>query len=230
MNGEGMIEAAPMGARGPRVGRVLRQAVRDFYEESWRLVALNSALSAYVLAVLTLATLVPAALVLLLAAGSIAAALVSAAVIVVETGSLTFMEMAVTIRRCWLRGLALGTSLGLGAVATVMAFRFYGSAGTFALPFAVLVLYLGGIFALYQLVLWPLAVRDCERPLLTVAAEAGVALIRRPAAVTGLGLALLAVNLLGILLAVLPLLTMTLAYSALAAARFALPPAPPEEM
>lgn len=229
MNGHGLIEAAP-GARAPRIGRVLRLAVRDFYEESWRLVALNSLLSAYVLAVLTLAAFFPAALILLLAAGSIAAALVSAAVIVVETGSLTFVEMAGTIRRCWFRGLVLGTSLGLGAVATVMAFRFYGSAGTPAWPFAVLVLYLGGIFALYQLVLWPIAIRDCERPLRAVAAEAGVALARRPGAVAGLGLALLAVNLAGILLAVLPFLTMTVAYSALAAARLALPQAPLEEM
>jgi hypothetical protein len=54
-------------------------------------------------------------------------------------------------------------------------------------------------------------------------------LIRRPAAVTGLGLALLAVNVAGVLLAVLPLLTMTIAYSALAAARFVLPPPSLEE-
>jgi hypothetical protein len=45
-------------------------------------------------------------------------------------------------------------------------------------------------------------------------------------AATGLALALLLVNLAGLAAAVLPFLTMTIAYSALAAARFALPPTP----
>ena len=47
--------------------------------------------------------------------------------------------------------------------------------------------------------------------------------MRRPWTTLGLGLALLAVNLIGLVLAVLPFLTMTIAYSALASARFALP-------
>ncbi len=74
--------------------------------------------------------------------------------------------------------------------------------------------------------LWPLAIRDCELPLREVAARAGFALVRRPGAAVGLGLALLAVNVLGIVAAVLPFLTMTIAYSALAAARFVLRPIP----
>ena len=45
-----MIAATEV-APAPGVGHVLRRAARDFYEESWRLVALNIALSAYVLAV-----------------------------------------------------------------------------------------------------------------------------------------------------------------------------------
>ncbi len=220
--------AAAGSVRAPGVGEVLRRAVRDFYEESWRLVVLNSLLSAYVLGVLALATFVPLALVLLLGAGPFAAALVSAAVIVVETGSLTFVEMFGGLRRCWLRGLVLAGSLAAGALATVLAFRFYGDAGAFAWPLAVLVLYLGGIFALYQLVLWPLAIRDCDRPLPDAATEAGLVLVRRPVAVVGLGLVLLIVNVVGIVAAVLPFLTMTIAYSALAAARFALRPIPEE--
>jgi hypothetical protein len=223
-----MIVAA-VTVRPPGLGEVLRRAARDFYEESWRLVFLNSALSAYVLSVLALATLFPVALVLLLGAGAIAAALASAAVTIVETGSLTFLDTAAALRRCWVRGVVLGALLGVGVLATVLASRFYGDVGTLGWPLAVLVLYLGGIFALYQLLLWPLAVRDCDLPLPVVAAEAAVALLRRPAATTGLGLALLAVNVLGIVLAVLPFLTMTIAYSALAAARFALPPSSLEE-
>jgi len=214
---------------GPGVGEVLRRAVRDFYEESWRLVLLNSALSAYVLIVLAIAAYSPLALLLLVGVGPLAAMLVSAAVIIVETGSLTFVETAQGLHRCWKRGLVLGATVALGAIATVTAFRFYGRLGSAAWPLAVLVLYLAGIFCLYQLLLWPYAVRSCRRPLREAAAEAGVELVHRPWAVTRLGLALLAVNLLGLVAAVLPLLTMTIAYSALAAARFALSPVPLEE-
>jgi hypothetical protein len=213
----------------PGVGEALRRAVRDFYEESWRLVILNSALSAYVLAVLAVAVYVPLALVLLLGAGSLAAALVWAAVVVVETGSLTYAETLEGLRRFWLRGLLLGAWLGVGVLATVVAVRFYSDGGALAWPLAVLVLYLGGIFALHQLVFWPLAMHDAGRSLHEVALDAGLVLIRRPAAVTGLGLALLVVNVLGIVAAVLPFLTMTIAYSALAAARFTIAPAGIEE-
>jgi hypothetical protein len=213
----------------PRVGRVLRRSVRDFYEESWRLVMLNTALSAYVLAVLALAVWNPASLVFLLGAGALAAALVYAAVVVVETGSLTFVEAFEGLRRCWWRGIVLAAADAAVVVATVVALRFYGGAGVLAWPLAVLVLYIGGIFGVYQLLLWPLAIRDHARPLRAVLSEAATALVRRPVAATGLALALVLVNLVGLAAAVLPFLTMTIAYSALAAARFALPPRPPEE-
>ena len=216
--------------RQPQVGEVLRRALRDFYEESWRLVLLNSLLSGYVLLVLAAATFVPPALVLLLGAGWPAAALVSAAVIVVETGSLTFIEVAESVRRSWRRGVVLAGMLAAAVVATLISFRFYGDAGTLSWPLAVVVLYLAAIFLVYQLLLWPLAVRDCDRPLADVAAEAAIVLLRRPLAVLGLGLALLVVNVVGLVLAVLPLLTMTIAYSVLAAARFTLAPTTLEEV
>jgi hypothetical protein len=215
--------------REPGVGEVLRRAVRDFYEESWRLVLLNTLLSAYVLLVLAAATFVPPALVLLLGAGWPAAALVSAAVIVVETGSLTFIEVAESVRRSWRRGVVLAGVLVAAVVATLISFRFYGDAGTLTWPLAVVVLYLAAIFLLYQMLLWPLALRDCDRPLVDVAAEAAIVLLRRPLAVTWLALALLIVNVAGLVLAVVPLLTMTIAYSALAAARFTLAPVALEE-
>jgi hypothetical protein len=224
------MTTAVSAVREPGVGEVLRRAARDFYEESWRLVLLNTLLSAYVLFVLVLAAFVPPALVLLLGAGWPAAALVSASVIVVETGSLTFVEVAESVRRSWRRGVVLAGVLVAGVVATVVSFRFYGDAGTLAWPLAVVVLYLAAIFILYQLLLWPLAVRDLDRPLREVAAEAGMVLLRRPVAVLGLALALLVVNLAGLALAVLPLLTMTIAYSALAAARFTLAPVSLEEV
>ena len=51
----------------------------------------------------------------------------------------------------------------------------------------------------------------------------------RPSAALALALLLLLVNVLGALAALLPLLTLTVAYSFLAAARFALPPQPVTE-
>jgi hypothetical protein len=216
--------------REPRVGEVLRRAARDFYEESWRLVLLNTLLSVYVLLVLAATTFVPPALLLLLGAGWPAAALVSAAVIVVETGSLTFVEVAESAWRSWRRGVVLAGVLAAAVVATLISFRFYGDAGALAWPLAVVVLYLAAIFLVYQLLLWPLAVRNSERPLADVAAEAALVLLRRPLAVLGLALALLVVNVVGLVLAVLPLLTMTIAYSALAAARFTLAPVALEEV
>jgi hypothetical protein len=223
-----MIVAAEQLPRAD-VSDVLRRALRDFYEESWRLVLLNTAVSAYVLAVLAVAAVAPVALVLLVGAGPFVAMLFSAAVVVVETGSLTLAESTAGLRRCFVRGLVLGAIVAAAVVGTIVAFRFYGALGTVSWPFAVLVLYLAAIFALYQISLWPLAVREPERPLRAVAAEAGIGLVRRPWGTLGLGLGLLVVNVAGLALAVLPFLTMTLAYSALAAARFALPPRPPEE-
>ena len=225
-----MIGAAPSPAlRPPGVGTALRRAVRDLYEESLRLVTLNAVLGVYVVLVLALAVAFPPALVLLLGAGPLLAGLVGAAVIVVDTGSVSIAEAREALRRCWRRGLVLGLAVAAAAGVSVVAFVFYGGAGTLAWPLAVLVLYLGGMVGLYQLVLWPIALRDCERPLGEAARQAGAVLAARPVATLLLGLALLAVNLAGLVLGVLPFLTLTLAYSALAAARFALPPTPIEE-
>jgi hypothetical protein len=215
-----MIAAAPRVEPPPGVGESLRRALHDFYEESWRLVLLNSLFSVCVLLVLVLALYVPPAIVLLVATGPLLAWLVAAAVIVVDEGSLTFVETAEALRRTWRRGLVLG-AFAVGAVLlSVFAFGFYAGSGSLAWPLAVLVLYLLGLFALFQVVLWPLAVRSPERPLRDVARNAGLALVRRPGATTGFGIAVLLVNLAGLALGVLPFLMLTIAYTALAAARF----------
>jgi hypothetical protein len=223
------VIATAQAVRPVGVGEALRRAARDFYEESWRLVVLNSLLSAYVLGVLAVAIYAPAALVLLVGVGPLAAALVFAAVTIVDTGSLTIAETTEGLRRCWRRGLVLAAVAGFVVLATVVALRFYVSASALSWPLAVLVLYLGGLFAVYQLLLWPVALRDPGRPLGEAAREAGIALVRRPVATIGLAVALLLVNIVGVVLAVLPFLTMTIAYSAVAAAHFALPPTPLEE-
>ncbi|MBA2297140.1 MAG: hypothetical protein H0W14_03800 [Actinobacteria bacterium] len=204
----------------------LRHALRDMYEQSWRLVLLNSALSAVVLAVVVVVSYVPAALVLAVGVGPFAAALMHCAVRLVREQELTLSCALEGFRLLWLRGLQLAALVGVVVFAGVVAVRAYGSAGALTWPLAFVVAYLLAFFVVFQLVLWPLAVAERERPLRRVLADAAVALVRRPRSSVALALALLLINALGAVAAVLPLLTMTVAYSFVAAARFALPPNP----
>lgn len=202
----------------------LRRALRDMYEQSWRLVILNSALSAVVLAVLVLASYAPIALVLGIGVGPLVAALMHCAVSLVRDDELHLGCAVEGVRMHWRRGLQLATLTGVVVVAGVVAVRAYGSSGALAWPLAFAAAYVVALFLVYQLLLWPLAVAERDRSLPAILAEAGTALVRRPGASVGLALALLAINALGAASAVLPLLTMTVAYSFVAAARFALPP------
>jgi hypothetical protein len=206
------------------VKAALRYALRDMYEQSWRLALLNTALSAAVLAVLALASYAPIALVLGLGVGPLVAALMHCAVSLVRDGELRLATAVEGLRLHWLRGLQLGTLAGVVVLAGLVAVRSYGSSGVLTWPLAFVAAYLLAFFLVLQLVLWPLAVAERERPLRGLLTDAGTTLVRRPAASIGLALALLLINVLGVAAAVLPLLTVTVAYSFVAAARFALPP------
>lgn len=206
------------------VRAALRRALGDMYEQSWRLVLLNTALSAVVLAVLVFASYAPIALVLGIGVGPLAAALMHCAVTLVREGELRLGCAVEGVRLHWLRGLQLAALTGVVFAAGTVAVRAYGSWGALAWPLAFVVAYLLALFLVFQLLVWPLAVAERDRPLQRVLADAGIALLRRPGATVGLGLALVLINALGAAAAVLPLLTMTVAYSFVAAARFALPP------
>lgn len=206
------------------VRAALRQALRDMYEQSWRLVILNSALSAAVLAVLVLASYAPVALVLGVGVGPLVAALMHCAVLLVREQDLRLGCAVEGVRLHWLRGLQLAALVGVVVLAGIVAVRTYGSSGALALPLAFVAAYLLALFLVFQLLLWPLAVAERDRSLRDVLADAGVALLRRPRPAVGLAFVLLVINALGAAAAVLPLLTMTVAYSFVAAARFALPP------
>jgi hypothetical protein len=206
------------------VRAALRQALRDLYDQSWRLVILNSALSAAVLGVLVLGSYAPVALVLGIGVGPLIAALMHCAVSLVRDEELRLATAAEGVRLHWLRGLELAALTGVVVLAGVVAVRSYGSSGTLAWPLAFVVAYLLALFLVFQLLLWPLAVAERDRPLRRLLADAGTALVRRPRASVGLALALLLINAIGAAAAVLPLLTVTVAYSFVAAARFALPP------
>jgi hypothetical protein len=210
------------------VGASLKAAAVELYHQSWRLLILNSSLSVAVLGVLLAASYAQPALVLLVAAGPLAAALMHCAVALAETEELRLADAVTGLRLHWRRGLALALLVATVVVLGIVALVFYARAGAAALPLAVLVAYLLALFGVLQLVLWPLAIAQRERALGSVAADAGRALLRRPLPALALALALLVVNALGALM-ILPLLTLTIAYSFLAAAHFALPPKPLEE-
>jgi hypothetical protein len=197
-------------------------ALRDFYENSWRLVVVNAALGA-VLVVAVLATLAePVALVLVVAAGPVVAALVHCAVTLVRTGDLTLADALDGLRLHWRRGLALASAgaavLGLG----ILALRFYSAAALW--PLAFLSLYLLVLLAIYMLVLWTVAIAAPELSLAAVARESVALAMARPGQTLGLGFALFLVNLAGIAAAVMPFLTLTVAYTFLVTARVLVTP------
>ena len=206
----------------------LRAALLDTYRCSLRLLVLNSALSAVAVAIVLAASYSPAALLLVPLAGPPAAALMHCAIRLARTEELVFADALEGLRLHWRRGLGLMAVLAAGVALGVLAIRFYAVTGRSAWPVAALCAYLTALFLVYQLALWPLALAESRAGLRAAAREAGVTLLRRPFTALGLGLALLVVNVLGAV-AILPLLTLTVAYSCLAAVHFTLPRPPTEE-
>jgi hypothetical protein len=86
------------------------------------------------------------------------------------------------------------------------------------------------VFCVFQLALWPLVVFEPDRPLTVVARDALYVVARRPWGFVGLAVALLLVNVVGVAAAILPFLTLTIAYSFLVSAHFALPKNPDREV
>lgn len=200
-------------------GGALRAALADFYHHSWRLVVLNAALSAAVLPLLVSALWVPLVLALaVLVAGPLAMALMHCAVTLAETEELSLRCAASGLRLHWRRGLALGALVGAVGGAGIFALVFYGRAGVW--PLVALVLYLLAGFGVLQLALWPIAAAQRGAPLRAVLASAARVFFRRPLQATVLAVALLTVNVAGAAAALMPLVTLTVAYSFLAAAHF----------
>jgi hypothetical protein len=200
----------------------LGQAGRDLFENSWRLVPVNAALGGLIVAVALAAVAVHAALVLAVLAGPVAAALVHCSVTLVRTGNVALADAREGLRLHWRRGLQLGAAGTALVVLAVVAVRFYTrtSAG-WALAF--LTIYLVVLIGIYAVVLATLAVAEPGRPLRLAAREAAAIGAQRPGPTLLLGLSLLLVNLAGIAAAVMPFLTLTVAYSFVAVARFVLP-------
>lgn len=208
-------------AAGLTPGAALRAAFGDLYAQSWRFFLLNAALSACLVPVAVAGLWAPAAWLLLLAAGPLAAALVHCAVVTATTGELRLGDALEGLRLHRRRGLLLGAVFSGATALGAYAVAFYGGRGVLLL--AALAVYLLVVLLAFQLVLWPVAVATPDRPLRLVLEDALRTLLARPLQALVLTLALVFVNLVGLALAIVPFLTLTIAYSCLAAVRFALP-------
>jgi hypothetical protein len=202
--------------------RSLRLALGDLYQNSWRLVLVNAALGAILVFSAVAAIAVPALLVLAVLAGPVVTALAHSSVTLVRTGNLALADAWEGLRLHWRRGLALGAAgVALGVLAA-LAVHFY-TRSTFGWPFAFFTLYLFVVLGIYAVVLTTVAVAAPDEPLRVVARQAATVVAQRPGATLLLGLALLLVNLIGVAAAVMPFLTITVAYSFVAVAHFVLP-------
>ena len=212
------------------LARALGIAATDLYHQSWRLVVLNALLAAVLVGVILASLAIRPALLLLVLLGPVAAAVMHCTVTLAQTEELRLSEVVVGLRRHWRRGLVLGVLVAAAAILGAIAVPFYSEAGAWAWPLAALSVYVLLAFALFQLALWPLAVFEDARPFRAVVRDAAFVVGRRPWGFAGLALALLLVNAIGVAAAILPFLTLTIAYSFLVSAHFALPQNPAREV
>jgi hypothetical protein len=202
--------------------RALGLAIGDLYRNSWRLVPVNAALGAVLVFSAAAAIAVHALLVLAVLAGPIAAALAHCSVTLVRTGNLALADALEGLRLHWRRGLVLGVAgVAVGLLAAV-AVHFY-TRSSVGWPFAFVTLYLVVLLGIYATVLMTVAVATPELPLRLAARTAAGLGAQRPGTTLMLGLALLLINLAGVAAAVMPFLTITVAYSFVAVAHFVVP-------
>jgi hypothetical protein len=213
-----------------RLRTALGVAAADLYHQSWRLVVLNVLLGTVLVLIVLASIASPLALALVVLLGPAALTVMHCAVTLAQTEQLRLGEALTGLRRYWRRGLALGLLVTFAAVLGAFAVPFYASAGRWAWPLAALSLYVLLVFAVIQLALWPLAVFEDARSFRDLLRDAVLAVARRPLGFVGLALALLLVNVIGVAAAILPFLTLTIAYSFLVSAHFALPKNPSREV
>lgn len=204
-------------------------AATDLYHQAWRLVILNSLLGLGLVLIVLASIAVRGAFILAVLIGPAIAAVMHCAVTLAQTEDLRLAEALRGLRRLWRRGLVLGLALAAAVGLGALAVPFYAHAGTWAWPLAAVCVYLLLMFAVFQLALWPLAVFESGLPLKAVARDAALSVARRPLGFLGLAVALLLVNVIGVAAAILPFLTLTIAYSFLVSAHFALPKNPARE-
>lgn len=209
-------------------GAALMAALGDLYRQSWRLLLLNAALSAATVPLLVAALWVPVALLpAVLVGGPLSLALMHCAVTLAETEEMSLSCVRTGLRLHWRRGLAVGATSGLAALVGAVALVAYARSGLW--PLVALIAYLLAALVLFLMALLPLAVLAPATPLRIVARQAVEVVIRHPMQGFVLLISLVAVNTLAAAAALLPLLTLTVSYSFLAAAHFTLSRRPSPE-
>jgi len=154
--------------------------------------------------------------------GPLVTALAHCSVTLVRTGNVAVADAWEGLRLHWRRGLALGAAgVALGVLAG-LAVHFY-TRSSVGWPFAFVTLYLVVLLAIYAAVLATVAVAEPQLSLRAAARKAATLAAQRPGATVLLGIALLLVNVAGVAAAVMPFLTLTVAYSFVAVAHFVLP-------
>jgi hypothetical protein len=205
----------------------MRLALRDLFNNSWKLVPVNALLGLTLALVAAVAIAVHALVVLAVLAGPVAAALLHCAVVVVRDEHVTLQDAREGLRLHWRRGLQLGAALLGLVVFGLLAIRFYMRL-PFGWPLAFLTLYLLLGLAMAVVMVATVAIAEPGRPLTQAVRAAAAIGARRPGATLLLGLALLLVNVAGVAAAAMPFLTLTVAYSFVAVAHFVLPRPTPE--
>jgi hypothetical protein len=205
------------------VAAALRTAAGDFYRQSWRLVLLNAAVGLALAGVIAASLFVRIALVLGVFVGPLAAMLMRCCLTLVQTHELRLADAGAALRSTLRRGLVLGALAVAVVVVGIVAVPFYAGLGVWAWSLAALTAYLVAMFFALQLMVWPLALLEPERPLVDAFRAATNAALRRPLRFLGVGGAVLVVNVLGLVAGILPFFTLTIAYSFLVSAHFALP-------
>jgi hypothetical protein len=200
----------------------LRSALRDLYQFSWRLLVVNTAVSGVVCAVVLFVSAFPLVLfVAPLLAGPLVAGLVHCVVLLIREESFHLSDAAAGLRRFWKTGFALGGLFGTALLLGALAVTFYGSDEHRVVPLAALSAYVVAIVCLLLLVAWPLAIAAPETGIGTALRGAWALALHAPLRLLTLGVVLLVVNVAGAI-TVLPLLTLTIAYSFLATAHLVL--------
>ena len=201
----------------------LRSALVDTYHFSWRLLIVNTSLSVAVALVVLFVSTFPLVLFIApLLAGPVVASLVHCVVTLIREEEFSLADAVVGLRRFWKRGLVLGAISGVILLLGALAVTFYASERHRVLPLAVLAVYAVLVFFLVLLVGWLFAIAEPDVGIADALRRASLLAMQSPARLFTLGAALFLVNLAGAV-TVLPLLTLTIAYSFLATARFVLP-------
>jgi hypothetical protein len=211
----------------PSLRASLRAAATDFYFHSWRLLPANVLWAAVVLAILAAALLSPPLVLLAPLAALPIAGIFRMATRIVRGESVSFWDGM----DAWRGEVRPALALGTGLVVALVVLGFNLVSGLFSdsmLGWALATLALWGLVAawLYAWVAWPILLDPARRtsPGRERLRLAALLVLAHPIRVGALGLILI-VLLLASTVAMVPLLTVSVAFSALVSARYVLPAA-----